>query len=272
MLRRSNRRNAGLAYDEMPVCSIENVNEMENVGNQTVNEESEAEANVRKYIENCKMYDIKIDPGVVIALKTKWHILQPTTEFSEGSMLPLMGVLDHNKHIKHLKLASAAMIINRSAGNGNSNARCLSSILSANDSVEELDVSDTGIDDDGIMEICTVIKESKTITKLNLSSNHFTEKGVDALSKVLHNNQYITHIDLSRNALGFQAINTIECACIKPKNIHMDTHGKLKISCSRCFYPCLYAVSLIYTMYYRYRQFCFRRNFKFCISWCCVSC
>ena len=150
MLRRSNRRNisTGIDYDEVPIHTINNTNT--NSSNQLEiqsddDDNDNAERNALKYIQNCKMYDIKIDPGVVIALKTKWHILQPTTEFSEGSMLPLMGVLDHNTHIKHLKLASAAMIINRSAGNGNSNARCLSNIFKTNNSVEELDVSDTGM-------------------------------------------------------------------------------------------------------------------------------
>lgn len=43
---------------------------------------------------------VPIDPSVVISLKTRWEVLQPTRAFTEGCMLPLAGVLDTNKHIK----------------------------------------------------------------------------------------------------------------------------------------------------------------------------
>lgn len=43
---------------------------------------------------------VPVDPSVVISLKTQWEVLQPTQAFSEGSMLPLAGVLDGNKHVK----------------------------------------------------------------------------------------------------------------------------------------------------------------------------
>jgi hypothetical protein len=99
-----------------------------------------------------------------------WYMMQPTKRFQDGSMLPLLGVLEHNKHIRSLKLAMTSMhdarfrlkffihlhsgsflsFINRTSGNGNSNARVLNRILKANDVIEELDLSDTGLDDDGL--------------------------------------------------------------------------------------------------------------------------
>lgn len=43
---------------------------------------------------------VPVDPSVVISLKTEWDVLQPTRGFGAGSMLPLAGVLDNNKHVK----------------------------------------------------------------------------------------------------------------------------------------------------------------------------
>lgn len=43
---------------------------------------------------------VPVDPSVVISLKTRWEVLQPTRAFTEGCMLPLAGVLDTNKHVK----------------------------------------------------------------------------------------------------------------------------------------------------------------------------
>jgi hypothetical protein len=41
--------------------------------------------------------------------KLSWHIMQPTKNFSEGSMLPLFGIMENNEHIKKLNLSSLAM-------------------------------------------------------------------------------------------------------------------------------------------------------------------
>jgi hypothetical protein len=41
----------------------------------------------------------------------------------------------------------------RSGGNGNSNARVLNAILKKNTVIEEVDLSYTGLDDDGIEEV-----------------------------------------------------------------------------------------------------------------------
>ena len=136
---------------------------------------SKPDTSWEKYIENCHRFDIKVDPSVVIALKTGWTILQPTKGFNEGAMLPLMDILDKNKTIKKLNLASAGMhdARFRSKGNGNSNARIVNTILTNNTSIEEVDLSYTGLDDDGIEELSPFLKSNKNVTSLNLSNNFF---------------------------------------------------------------------------------------------------
>lgn len=179
-----------------------------------------------QYIENCKRFDIIVDPSVVIALKTGWSLLQPSRRFTEGSMLPLLGILDNCDTITKLKLTNITMQDSRFrlAGNGNSNARVLRYILERNIWVEELDLSNTGLDDDGVMEICEGIKENHSLKKLNLSSNHFGEAATRYLSEAMQINRSIQELDMSRNALGFNSINQLLCVC-KPRDVNVHTFG-----------------------------------------------
>lgn len=112
----------------------------------------------------------------------------------------------------------------RSAGNGNSNARALVDILNKNTLIKEVNLANTGLDDDGIMEICKGIKKNNSIETLNLSGNHFGELGAEYLSEALGVNQSIKKVDLSRNALGFRSINALLCAC-QARNLTVLTNG-----------------------------------------------
>ncbi len=62
-----------------------------------------------KYILNCQRFELQVDSSVLISLKTEWSLLQPTKNFSEGAMLPLMGILDTSKTITKVNLANVAM-------------------------------------------------------------------------------------------------------------------------------------------------------------------
>ncbi len=186
----------------------------------------QCEETANEYITNCKRFHIAIDPSVVIALQTGWHVLQPTRRFTEGSMLPLMGILEENALITKLNLANVTMIDSRfrAAGNGNSNCRILSHVLQHNQWIKELDLSNNGIDDDGIKEICDGIANNHGLEKLNLSSNHFGEEGARFLRDAIVRNTSIRELDLSRNALGFQSISSVLCVC-NPRKISVATSG-----------------------------------------------
>lgn len=180
---------------------------------------------VQKYIQNCKRFDISIDPNVVIALTTQWEIIQPTKKMCEGGLLPLIDILENNKIIKKINLASSAMQDSRYGlpGAGNANARALKTILSGNNSIVELDISNTGIDDEGLIEISEGLKNNKTVTSLNLSKNHFGKIGAESLKKALEANLSLKNLDLSRNALGFNSINSLLCSC--RSDIIVKTNG-----------------------------------------------
>ncbi len=142
-------------------------------------------------------------------------------------MLPLLGVLENNDHVKHLDLTSATMQDERfcRVGNGNSNARILSLILKENTSLESVTLKNTGLDDKGLGEICDALKTNKTITKLDLSQNYFGTVGADQLCSALAENRTLKFLDLSQNALGFQSINSIICCSASQGGLSLQTQG-----------------------------------------------
>jgi lipid II:glycine glycyltransferase (peptidoglycan interpeptide bridge formation enzyme) len=66
-------------------------------------------AAAEKYVSNCKKFEVAVDPSVVIALSTGWNVLKPTKARGEGSLLPLMGILEENKHITKVNLEDVSM-------------------------------------------------------------------------------------------------------------------------------------------------------------------
>jgi Ran GTPase-activating protein (RanGAP) involved in mRNA processing and transport len=86
-------------------------------------------------------------------------------------------------------------------------------------------LSFTGLDDDGIGEICESIRLNRSVTSLNLSYNYFGEVGAERLRAALIENSTLKRLDLSRNALGFQSINALLCSC-SPKGVSVKTNGE----------------------------------------------
>ena len=185
------------------------------------------EGALQRYLENCEKFGVKVDPSVCITLQTRWDILRLSKESStEGSLLPLMGILDNNQHIRKIDLQNISMSDYRfrCAGNGNSNARALRSILDENKSIEEVDLGRSGLDDDGLIELCTALEKNTSIKNLNLSGNAFTESGANKLRDALMGNEILEEVNLSNNALGFDVINALQCAC-NPNGMKLITDG-----------------------------------------------
>ncbi|CBJ48698.1 Hypothetical inner membrane leucine rich repeat protein [Ectocarpus siliculosus] len=169
---------------------------------------------VKTYIRNCRAYDVPVDPSVVISLKTEWDVLQPTRGFGAGSMLPLAGVLDTNKHVKKLRLRGTGSTQRRPvAGGGNSNARILGRILAQNDTIEHLDLSNTGLDADGMRELCAALEKNSSLTDLNLSRNRFGAEGASVLEGTLDSAPALRALDVRSNALGYKSIAKIQRRC-----------------------------------------------------------
>lgn len=168
-----------------------------------------------EYASNCLRLGLPVDPSVYISLQTSWEILKPSGRFSEGAMQPLIGVLDGSKHVKKLNLESTTMVDARYArsGNGNSNVRALTSILQSNVHINDVNLRATGLDDDGILELCRAISHNKSITALNLAANDFGAPGARALETALQQNRTLKVLDLTNNQLGFESIRQLECSC-----------------------------------------------------------
>lgn len=112
----------------------------------------------------------------------------------------------------------------RAAGNGNANARILNFVLQKNKWIEELDLSNNGLDDDGIREISEGLKENSGVQRLNLARNHFGTEGANYLHEALQTNRSVQDLDLSSNALGYHSINSLLCIC-GPRNVNVVTQG-----------------------------------------------
>lgn len=178
------------------------------------------ESEAQKYIENCKRLEIRIDPSVVISLKTGWNILKPSTHFKEGEMLPLMDILNKNDYVTEIDIS----LQNSNGCNGDSNARVLNKVLQRNSTLSSLNVSSTGLGDDGLKELCEGLSQNNSLVELDLSRNNFTHIGANYLTEALSVNKSLKKIDLSNNALGFVSINSVLCIC-GPKNLSVGTSG-----------------------------------------------
>lgn len=161
------------------------------------------------YVENCQSLGVAVDPAVLVTLATRWYYLE-TSRASRGtndaSLLPLVGLLDTNSHVTHLRL-------NIHPSQGNASARALSAILRTNKHIEDLDLAGAGLTDVGIAELSDALRENDSVVSLNLSSNSFSEQGAEHLREALMVNKSIKTLDLSCNALGFQIIESLRCSC-----------------------------------------------------------
>lgn len=212
--------------------SVESDNSMSigptsNGGNEVEVLEEERQLRLNIYLENCKKYGVSVDPSVCVTLATGWSVLRLSKETSsEGSLFPLMGILKDNPHVRKVDMQSIAMTDYRfrSPGNGNSNARVLSNILVENEAIEDIDLKGSGLDDEGLIQLCEALKDNKSIKKLNLSSNNFSERGAKTLEEALSGNSTLKEVDLSNNQLGFEAISSLQCIC-NPIGLELITEG-----------------------------------------------
>ena len=108
-----------------------------------------------------------------------------------------------------MELLSAALRINRSLhrltlrGNTDTGAQHLATMLMANTTFQELDLSSTEISDTGILHLSEALKHNNSLTGLNLSySKHITNTGAVTLSKMLLVNKSLERLDLYGTSVG----------------------------------------------------------------------
>lgn len=179
-----------------------------------------------EYADECRRYGVPVDPSVVITLKTRWPILQPTSGFTDGHLLPLIGVLSKAHFIHTLKLhALGSSNAHRVHGSGNSNARALRDILVRNKGITHLDVSKMGIDSDGLAEICEALKVNNSVRTLILHNNFVGPRGGELLQAALQQEggggddpvllgaSALREVDVRNNHLGYDAVCCLQSAC-----------------------------------------------------------
>lgn len=74
--------------------------------------------------------------------------------------------------------------------------------LSANRSLEELDLSGCSLDDSSIGFLSAALATNSTLKALVLSRNRFTDRGMEALAEVLKDNRTLQTLDVAGNNIG----------------------------------------------------------------------
>ena len=83
----------------------------------------------------------------------------------------------------------------------------LCQLLTNNESIQVLDISNDSISDRGVADICKVLEHNSTITSLNLSINSLiTSASAQALSHLLLNNSTLSKLDLNRTSLSSESL------------------------------------------------------------------
>lgn len=75
-------------------------------------------------------------------------------------------------------------------------------IISANTSIETLDLRGTELTDEDLLTLSGSLKKNHTLTHLQLSGNHFTEASIDILIEVLSENNTLCEIELDEFSLS----------------------------------------------------------------------
>ena len=108
-----------------------------------------------------------------------------------------------------MELLSAALSINKSLhrltlnGFTGTGAQHLATMLTANTTLQELDLSSAEISDTGILHLSEALKHNHSLTDLDIcDSEHITNTGAVALSKMLLVNKSLESLDLSFTSVG----------------------------------------------------------------------
>ncbi|GBG28326.1 NACHT, LRR and PYD domains-containing protein 1 [Hondaea fermentalgiana] len=123
----------------------------------------------------------------------------------EEGCAALSDMLRFNSALRKLNLARNTLI-------GDAGCRLLAGAMSANETLEELDLEQTNAGAStgaGIHALSTALRSNTTLKTLNLAENDLGASSVIHLSKLLSLNSSITTLVLARNRIGIKAIRQL---------------------------------------------------------------
>lgn len=138
----------------------------------------DAFAAAEAYAERCKRLAMPVEPSIAVWLRLGGGSLQVPFQ---SSLLPACEFLAQSQGLKKLSFRSASA----PRGTGNANARVLSHVLANNTSLETLDLAYSGIDSDGVADLCAGLRCNKTLKSLSLRGNYLGPKGGELISSLL---------------------------------------------------------------------------------------
>ena len=119
--------------------------------------------------------------------------------------LTLPDVNEH--HLELLRNSLSFYLLQTKVANA-INKQMISNVSYDHCSLTTVNVSNTNIDDDDVMELAKQCNNAM-IEKLNISNNNITDNGVVAICECLKCNETLKEFDLSQNKIGFTGMNKI---------------------------------------------------------------
>jgi Ran GTPase-activating protein (RanGAP) involved in mRNA processing and transport len=125
--------------------------------------------------------------------------LSSVDDANDASAKLIMEALAHNTSVKHLSFASTDNLLALAVTDAT--VGYITSLLSSNIHIEELDLSKSGLTDTSAVLLAEMLLKNTTLKRLNLSDNQIATQGAIALAEALKVNSTLECLKLERNPL-----------------------------------------------------------------------
>ena len=166
-------------------------------------------------------------------------------KFDAGSCAVLARLIPHVPHLKKLNLS-----VNHNIGQGGTVP--LMTSLTAHNSLEELELYETGIGVEDCQALSELVSSSTSLKELDISHNYFPPEGVELIISGLHHNTTLEKLDMWGSHFSLQ--NTISLASVVRTNhtlvylnltlCNIDSEGACQLASALCTNDTLQELSL----------------------------
>ena len=135
-------------------------------------------------------------------------ILELQSSSLTGGIKQVSDSLFNNKRLEQLWLSYITGITDEDITH-------LSTMLSSNTTLKEVDLYNCNITDNGVRYICEGLTKNQTLTKLNIGGNHqITSVSTNTIADLIQTTTSLTRLDLDYTSLNNDDIKTI-CTSLK---------------------------------------------------------
>eukprot|EP00930_Biecheleria_cincta_P046155 TRINITY_DN31835_c0_g1_i1.p1 TRINITY_DN31835_c0_g1~~TRINITY_DN31835_c0_g1_i1.p1 ORF type:complete len:525 (-),score=75.82 TRINITY_DN31835_c0_g1_i1:70-1614(-) len=169
----------------------------------------EAEA----YAEQCRRLLMPVETSIAVWLRLGGESLEVP---HDSSLLPACEFLSRSTALRRLSLRCRKAYGTRGAGNAN--ARVLRYVLAKTTSLQVLDLSQAGIDSEGVNDLCEGLRRNRSLRKLSLRGNFLGARGGKILAEFLadqlkevgsQGKTTLRQLDVSTCSIGYEGVQRL---------------------------------------------------------------